>query len=67
MYERWGPTAPIGPWLVTPDEFDDPDDLEPRCTVNGEEAQKGRPRDLIHSVPAVISGLSAVLPLLPGA
>ncbi|MFE6888000.1 fumarylacetoacetate hydrolase family protein [Streptomyces sp. NPDC057694] len=58
--------APVGPWLVTPDEFDDPDDLELRCTVNGEEVQKGRTRDLIFSVPALIARLSAVLPLLPG-
>ncbi len=28
--------GPIGPWLVTPDEFDDPDDLAISCTVNGE-------------------------------
>ncbi|SDD10263.1 fumarylacetoacetate hydrolase family protein [Streptomyces prasinopilosus] len=58
--------APIGPWLVTPDEFADPDDLELRCALNGEEVQKGRTRDLIFSVPALIAGLSAVLPLLPG-
>lgn len=58
--------APIGPWLVTPDEFDNPDDLELRCAINGEEVQKGRTRDLIFSVPALIAGLSAVLPLLPG-
>ncbi|MFG3248850.1 fumarylacetoacetate hydrolase family protein [Streptomyces sp. NPDC048187] len=58
--------APIGPWLVTPDEFDNPDDLELRCAVNGEEVQKGRTRDLIFSVPALIARLSAVLPLLPG-
>ena len=58
--------APIGPWLVTPDEFENPDDLELRCTVNGEEVQKGRTRDLIFSVPALIVGLSAVVPLLPG-
>ncbi|MFG3332000.1 fumarylacetoacetate hydrolase family protein [Streptomyces tendae] len=58
--------APIGPWLVTPDEFDNPDDLELRCVVNGEEVQEGRTRDLIFSVPALIARLSAVLPLLPG-
>ncbi|MDQ0785600.1 fumarylacetoacetate hydrolase family protein [Streptomyces sp. B3I8] len=58
--------APIGPWLVTPDEFDNPDDLELRCAINGEEVQKGRTRDLIFSVPALVAGLSAVLPLLPG-
>ncbi|MFH8802118.1 fumarylacetoacetate hydrolase family protein [Streptomyces sp. NPDC017936] len=58
--------APIGPWLVTPDEFENPDDLELRCAINGEEVQKGRTRDLIFSVPALISKLSEVLPLLPG-
>lgn len=56
----------IGPWLVTPDEFDNPDDLELRCAVNGEEAQDARTEDLIFSVPVLIGRLSAVLPLLPG-
>ncbi|MFF4838329.1 fumarylacetoacetate hydrolase family protein [Streptomyces sp. NPDC001315] len=58
--------APMGPWLVTPDEFDDPDDLELTCAINGEEVQRGRTRQLIFSVPAIISRLSEVLPLLPG-
>lgn len=58
--------TPMGPWLVTPDEFADPDDLELTCSVNGEQVQKGRTRDLIASVPALIARLSAVLPLLPG-
>ncbi|MEC3993764.1 fumarylacetoacetate hydrolase family protein [Actinacidiphila sp. DG2A-62] len=58
--------APVGPWLVTPDEFADPDDLELRCTLNGMEVQKARTRELIFSVPRLVSRLSAVLPLLPG-
>jgi len=58
--------APIGPWLVTPDEFDNPDDLELSCSINGEEVQRGRTRDLILSVPGLLAGLSAVVPLLPG-
>ncbi|MFE7673640.1 fumarylacetoacetate hydrolase family protein [Streptomyces albidoflavus] len=58
--------SPVGPWLTTPDELDDRDDLELRATVNGEEVQKGRTSDLIFSVPALVSKLSAVLPLLPG-
>ena len=58
--------APMGPWLVTPEEFADPDDLELGCSIDGEEMQKGRTGDLIFSVPALISKLSAVLPLLPG-
>jgi len=58
--------APIGPWLVSPDEFENPDDLELSCAINGEEVQKGRTSDLIFSIPALIARLSAVLPLLPG-
>ncbi|MFI6816040.1 fumarylacetoacetate hydrolase family protein [Nonomuraea sp. NPDC050328] len=58
--------APTGPWLVTPDEFNDPDDLELSCSVNGEQLQKGRTRDLIFSVPVLVAKLSAIVPLLPG-
>jgi 2-keto-4-pentenoate hydratase/2-oxohepta-3-ene-1,7-dioic acid hydratase in catechol pathway len=58
--------GPTGPWLVTPDELADRDDLELGCAINGEEMQKGRTRDLVFSVPALISRLSHKLPLLPG-
>jgi 2-keto-4-pentenoate hydratase/2-oxohepta-3-ene-1,7-dioic acid hydratase in catechol pathway len=58
--------GPTGPWLVTPDEFDNPDDLELGCSVNGNQMQKGRTRDLIFSVPAMLAALSRRLPLLPG-
>jgi 2-keto-4-pentenoate hydratase/2-oxohepta-3-ene-1,7-dioic acid hydratase in catechol pathway len=58
--------APTGPWLVTLDEFENPDDLEIGCSINGEQMQKGRTKDLIFSVPELISRLSAVMPLLPG-
>ena len=34
--------GPTGPWVITPDELDDPDDLALGCTVNGEEVQKSR-------------------------
>jgi 2-keto-4-pentenoate hydratase/2-oxohepta-3-ene-1,7-dioic acid hydratase in catechol pathway len=58
--------APIGPWLVTPDSFDSPDDLELGCSIDGEQVQKGRTSDLIFSVPELIEGLSKVVTLLPG-
>nr|WP_240942943.1 fumarylacetoacetate hydrolase family protein [Planosporangium thailandense] len=58
--------SPTGPWLVTPDEFDDPTDLELGCSLNGEKVQCARTRDLIYSLPVLISRLSHVLPLLPG-
>lgn len=58
--------GPIGPWLITPDELDDPDDLELGCTVNGEEVQKSRTSDLIFGVDALVHLLSSITPLLPG-
>ena len=58
--------GPIGPWLVTVEEFADPDDLELGCSVNGEQMQKSRTSDLIFGVPQLVAQLSAVLPLLPG-
>jgi 2,4-didehydro-3-deoxy-L-rhamnonate hydrolase len=58
--------APVGPWVVTVDEFSDPDDLELRCAINGEVVQLGRTRDFVFSVPRLIEGLSRVTPLLPG-
>jgi 2-keto-4-pentenoate hydratase/2-oxohepta-3-ene-1,7-dioic acid hydratase in catechol pathway len=58
--------GPTGPLLVTPDEFDDPDDLEITCTLNGEVVQQARTSDLVLSVPALIEALSAVVPLQPG-
>ncbi|MDX6742444.1 fumarylacetoacetate hydrolase family protein [Actinocorallia sp. A-T 12471] len=58
--------TPTGPWLVTPDEFADPDDVELSCAVNGEEMQKSRTSNLIFPVPTLIAKLSAIIPLLPG-
>ncbi|MCX4406046.1 MULTISPECIES: fumarylacetoacetate hydrolase family protein [unclassified Streptomyces] len=58
--------SPIGPVLVTPDEFDDPDDIELGCLLNGQEVQKSSTSDLIFSVPQLIEYLSGILTLLPG-
>ena len=58
--------TPMGPWLVTPDELPNPDDVELTCAIDGELVQKGRSRELIFPVPQLIAQLSAVLPLLAG-
>lgn len=58
--------GPTGPFLVTPDEFDDPDDIALSCAVNGETMQEGRTCDLVFTVPELVARLAAVLPLLPG-
>jgi 2-keto-4-pentenoate hydratase/2-oxohepta-3-ene-1,7-dioic acid hydratase in catechol pathway len=58
--------GPTGPWLVTPDELADPDDLELGCSIDGHEVQKSRTSQMVFGVPELIARLSAVLPLLPG-
>lgn len=58
--------GPIGPWVVTVDEFAHPDDLAIGCSVNGEKMQDARTGELIFSVPQLIAEISAVLPLQPG-
>jgi 2-keto-4-pentenoate hydratase/2-oxohepta-3-ene-1,7-dioic acid hydratase in catechol pathway len=58
--------GPMGPWLVTPDEVPNPDDLALGCAVDGETMQDARTSDLIFDVPQLVAQLSAVLPLLPG-
>lgn len=58
--------APMGPWLVTPDEFGDRDDIALECLVNGEVVQSGRTSSMISSVATLIARLSEVTTLLPG-
>ena len=57
--------APLGPWLVTPDEFD-PRAADLWLTVNGERKQTGNTADLIFDVPTLVSYISQFMTLLPG-
>jgi 2,4-diketo-3-deoxy-L-fuconate hydrolase len=58
--------GPLGPVLVTPDEFADPDDLALSCRLNGETVQSSRTSRMIFGVPELLSYLSRVVTLLPG-
>jgi 2-keto-4-pentenoate hydratase/2-oxohepta-3-ene-1,7-dioic acid hydratase in catechol pathway len=58
--------APIGPYLVTSDELDDPNDVGLGCRLNGQPMQGDRTKNMIFSVAELVAYLSAVLPLLPG-
>src|SRR4051812_49230476 len=58
--------GPMGPWLVTPDDFENRDDLALSCSIDGEIVQDSRTNELIFDVPHLIEQLSGVLPLLPG-
>jgi 2-keto-4-pentenoate hydratase/2-oxohepta-3-ene-1,7-dioic acid hydratase in catechol pathway len=58
--------GPIGPWIVTADEIQDPHELRLRCFVNGELRQDSNTRYLIHDVWQQISYLSTAFTLEPG-
>jgi 2,4-didehydro-3-deoxy-L-rhamnonate hydrolase len=58
--------APLGPWVVTVDEFADPDDVGLSCAIDGETVQDGRTTDLLFPISQLIAGLSAVTVLEPG-
>lgn len=58
--------APVGPWLVTPDEIEDVNNLSLWLEVNGERVQNGTTSQLVFDVPHVISYLSRYMTLLPG-
>lgn len=58
--------GPIGPVLVSPDAFADPEDITLTCEVNGERRQHASTKDMIFSVPQLVAYLSSVLTLGPG-
>lgn len=58
--------GPIGPYVVTPDEVRDPEDLELSTVINGVDMQRGRTSQMLFGVPETIERLSHVCPLWPG-
>jgi len=58
--------GPTGPALVSLDEFPNPDAIEVRCWVAGEEMQSSTTANLIFTVPELIEYISKFCVLLPG-
>jgi 2-keto-4-pentenoate hydratase/2-oxohepta-3-ene-1,7-dioic acid hydratase in catechol pathway len=58
--------APLGPFLATPDEIADVNNLRMWLTVNGKTMQDGTSANLIFKIPALISHLTEFMTLLPG-
>jgi 2-keto-4-pentenoate hydratase/2-oxohepta-3-ene-1,7-dioic acid hydratase in catechol pathway len=58
--------GPIGPWIVTPDELDDPHALGIRTYVNGDLRQESNTGHLIHDSYALVARLSQAFTLEPG-
>lgn len=58
--------GPIGPWIVTADEIDDPHNLDLRCLVNGEECQSSNTSQMVHDIFDQIVYLSTAFTLDSG-
>lgn len=58
--------APIGPYIVTPDEIKDPHNLDVWLSLNGEVMQKSNTSDLVFNIPHLVSYISQFMTLLPG-
>ena len=58
--------CPVGPWLVTRDEFGVPDAQELATFVNGERRQFAKLRDMILDVPTFIETVTSYVTLEPG-
>ncbi len=58
--------APLGPYLVTPDEIGDVQNLSMSLRVNGEFKQRGNTSNMIFGVAEIISSVSRYMTLLPG-
>lgn len=58
--------GPLGPWLVTPDELGDPQNLDMHLDVNGKRMQTGNTKTMIFSVAHLVSYLSGKMVLEPG-
>lgn len=58
--------APLGPFLATPDEIGDVDNLRLWLTLNGKTMQDGNTSNFIFNVPFVIAYVSQFMTLLPG-
>ncbi len=56
--------APFGPFVVSPDEV--PEEMEIKLYLNGKLKQRGTTKNMIFSVPEIISFVSQVMTLLPG-
>jgi 2-keto-4-pentenoate hydratase/2-oxohepta-3-ene-1,7-dioic acid hydratase in catechol pathway len=58
--------APLGPFMATRDEVENPNELDLWLSVNGEKLQYSNTNDMIFKVPFLVSYISQFMTLLPG-
>jgi acylpyruvate hydrolase len=63
MFEH---ATPVGPYLVTPDEVNNAEDLEVRCEVDAEVMQQSRTSDLLFGPAEIAAYASQAITLRPG-
>ena len=59
-------TAPLGPWIATPDEIADPHQIRIKLEVDGRVLQDGSTENMLFRIPQLISWISHRYPLEPG-
>ena len=64
--KNFAATGGFGPWMVTPDEIDDYDDIEITTRLNGEVMQNARSAQLVFGFPELVSYCSTFTELVPG-
>jgi 2-keto-4-pentenoate hydratase/2-oxohepta-3-ene-1,7-dioic acid hydratase in catechol pathway len=58
--------CPLGPYLVTRDEINDPHNLSIQCELNGQLMQDSNTSEMVYRIPYLIEYLSQAFTLLPG-
>jgi 2-keto-4-pentenoate hydratase/2-oxohepta-3-ene-1,7-dioic acid hydratase in catechol pathway len=67
LHGKWFDTfSCIGPWIVTADDLQNPQELDISLTLNGEMRQSSNTRMMIYPIKEMVSFISHVVTLQPG-
>ena len=58
--------GPLGPWFVTKDEIEDPQNLSMWLSVNGKKMQDGSTKTMVYGVAFLVHYISQFMSLMPG-
>lgn len=64
--KNWPSTGAFGPWLVTPDEVGDPQNLKIKTWLNNRLVQDDTTANMLHTIPQIIAYISTFTQLSPG-
>ena len=64
--KNWPSTGAFGPWMVTPDEVGDPQNLSIKTWLNNRLVQDDTTANMVHTIPQIIAYISTFTQLSPG-